>query len=46
MSIHQDQARQRIQQLIILYNSLSAEEKKELTEASVVRQFVDPLLPT
>ena len=36
MSIHQDQARQRIQQLIIRYNSLSAEEKKELTEASDV----------
>ena len=44
MSPQQDQARQQIQQLIRLYNSLSAEQKKDLTEASVVRQFVDPLL--
>lgn len=45
MSPQQEQARQQIQQLIRLYNSLSAEQKKDLTEASVVRQFVDPLLP-
>lgn len=44
MSPQQEQARQRLQQLILLYNSFTAEQKKELTEATVVRQFVDPLL--
>ncbi len=44
MSISKQQAKQQIKQLIAKYIALSADDKKELTEATVVRQFIDPLL--
>jgi len=37
-------ARQQTETLIQSYNTLDAGERKTMTEASVVRQFVDPLL--
>ncbi len=44
MTLIKQQAKKQIQQLSAKYNSLSANEKKDLTEATVVRQFIDPLL--
>ena len=40
----QSTARHQIETLIQRFNALDAGERKMMTEASVVRQFVDPLL--
>ena len=40
----QTEARKEIETLIKLYNKLSANERKTMTEAGVVHQFIDPLL--
>ena len=44
MTPEQSAARQQIEKLTQLYKSLDANARKAMTEASVVRQFVDPLL--
>lgn len=44
MTLTKEQAKNEIKQLIAKYHALSADGKKELTEATVVRQFIDPLL--
>ncbi len=44
MTITKQQAKKEIEALISKYHALTPDEKKEITEASVVRQFIDPLL--
>ena len=44
MPISQNQARTRIGELIDKYRAMSALDKKQITEAGVVHQFIDPLL--
>jgi hypothetical protein len=44
MTPEQSAARQQIEKLTQLYKSFDANARKAMTEASVVRQFVDPLL--
>lgn len=46
MSATEDQARETIQKLIHKYASMSNEDRKSMTEASVVHQFLDPFLET
>lgn len=43
MALTQDQARSRISELVEKYNGLTAINRKLMTEASVVHQFLDPL---
>ncbi len=42
--IARDQAREKIKQLLAKYRTLSDDDKRQMTEAGVVRQFIDPLL--
>ena len=44
MTPEQSAARQQIELLIQRYKDLTPDERKAMTEAGVVRQFVDPLL--
>jgi type I restriction-modification system DNA methylase subunit len=44
MPLTEDQARQKLQNLLTDYHNLSGYDRKEMTEASVVRQFIDRLL--
>ncbi|MBI3959551.1 MAG: hypothetical protein HY328_12150, partial [Chloroflexi bacterium] len=44
MPIFQNQARTRIGELIDRYRAMSSQDKKLITEAGVVHQFIDPLL--
>ena len=44
MTLSQSQSRQQIERLIQRFNNLGAEGRKTVTEANVVRQFIDPLL--
>src|SRR5215472_2886210 len=44
MAITESQARQNLQNLIKKFNAQSADDRKLMSEASVVRQFIDILL--
>src|SRR5256885_4434 len=44
MPLTEQQARQHLQTLIAKFNALSADDRKQMSEASVVRQFIDILL--
>jgi hypothetical protein len=44
MTLTEQQARKNLQGLIAKYNALSLDDRKEMSEASVVRQFIDILL--
>ncbi|MFN8493255.1 MAG: hypothetical protein U0350_37000 [Caldilineaceae bacterium] len=44
MTLAQTQAREQIKQLVAKYCALSDDDKRQMTEASVVRQFIEPLL--
>ncbi len=44
MPLSQNEARARIGQLIDRYRAMSAQDKRLITEAGVVHQFIDPLL--
>lgn len=44
MSVKQEEARKRIGQLIQKYKGMSEKAKREITEAGVVHQFLDPFL--
>ena len=44
MSFTQDQARVRIQALVNQYRSLTDSQRQQMTEASVVHQYLDPFL--
>jgi hypothetical protein len=40
----EQQARQRLKSLVDKFNALTDDERKQMSEASVVRQFIDILL--
>ena len=44
MSLSKAQARQNLQALIAKFNALSSDDRKMMSEATVVRQFIDILL--
>lgn len=44
LSSAQDQAREKIRRLVDKYASMTPEDGKNMTEASVVNQFLDPFL--
>jgi SAM-dependent methyltransferase len=44
MSLNEAQAKEALKKLIDKYNKLTTDEKREMSEATVVRQFVDILL--
>ncbi|HEX3053044.1 MAG TPA: N-6 DNA methylase [Aggregatilineaceae bacterium] len=44
MSVSENEARYALQKLLDDYNRLSADDRAQMTEASVVRQFIDRLL--
>ncbi|MBT4512825.1 MAG: hypothetical protein HOC20_11535, partial [Chloroflexi bacterium] len=44
MPITQDQAREKIGELIEKYRTMTVLERKEISESSVVHQFLDPFL--
>src|SRR5258706_7119613 len=44
MPLTEQQARQHLQALIAKFNTLSADDRKQMSESSVVRQFIDILL--
>jgi len=44
MQLTEEQARHHLRALLDTYNRLSADDRAQMTEASVVRQFIDRLL--